>query len=350
MAIILFCACAVLTLTLVYSAVKIYRPMSARPSETGAIVTNARQADNTNAQQDRDFQIVSFISIVLVFFVGVGATYIMAGKALSPITKLSRAIERIDESNLSMPVPETTPNDEVAILSAAFNSMIGKLEKAFSSQKRFSANAAHELKTPLAAMISRIEVCKLDKSPTLQEYSETLDDVLQNAERLCALVNGLLDMHADFGTKGREIFDVSEMFGSIIDEASRSNSKAVIFDNRIKPCPLAGNRVLLYRAFLNIVQNAVKYNKLNGRVTLSSQVTADKIRISISDTGIGIPNDQLDKVFEPFYCVDKSRSRALGGSGLGLSLAKTIIEKHNGEIAVKSEAGLSTTVAIALPR
>jgi signal transduction histidine kinase len=352
MAIILFCACSVLTFALAYSAVKIYQPISARPSETGSIIENSQQAEAISMQQNKqnkNFQIVSLISIISVFFTGVGATCLMAGKALRPITRLSREIERIDENNLSISLPETKSNDEVAILSAAFNSMMRKLDKAFASQKRFSANAAHELKTPLAAMISRIEVCQLDKNPTVQEYRETLDDVLQSAERLSALVNDLLEMYADFDLQSHETFDIGEMFRNIVDEVSRNNDKAVIFDNRIKPRALTGNRDLLYRAFLNLVQNAAKYNKPNGSVALSSQAAADKVQISISDTGIGIPNDQLDKIFDPFYCVDRSRSRALGGSGLGLSLAKTIIEKHNGEIAAKSEAGKSTTFTVTLP-
>jgi signal transduction histidine kinase len=354
MAIILICACSVLTFTLVYSAVEIYQPVSARPSETGSIIEISQQAEDIHSQQNKTFQIISFISIILVFFTGVGATYLMAGKALRPITRLSREIERIDENNLFISLPETKAetksNDEVALLSTAFNSMISKLDKAFASQKRFSANAAHELKTPLAAMISRIEVCRLDKNPTAQEYEETLDDVLQNAERLSSLVNDLLEIHADFDLQSHETFDIGEMFRTIVDEVLRNNAKAVIFDNRIKPHTVTGNRDLLYRAFLNLVQNAVKYNKPNGSVALSSQAAADNVQISISDTGIGIPEDQLDKIFDPFYCVDKSRSRALGGSGLGLSLVKTIIEKHKGEISAKSEAGTSTTFTVTLPQ
>jgi signal transduction histidine kinase len=371
MAIILFCACSVLTLALAYSAARIYQPVSAWPSETGSIIVSPqqaedkqaadrqaadRQAEDMSARQNKNFRIASFACIALVFFAGVGATALMAGKALRPITRLSREIERIDENNLSISLPETKSHDEVAILSAAFNSMIGKLDKAFASQKRFSANAAHELKTPLAAMISRIEVCQLDKNPTAQEYRETLGDVLQNAERLAALVNDLLEIYdADFGLQRHGAFDMGEMLRDIVGEVSRSNAKAVTFDNRIAPRALAvtGNRDLLYRAFFNLVQNAARYNRPNGSVTLSSRAAEGKIQISVSDTGIGLPDDQLDKIFDPFYCVDKSRSRALGGSGLGLSLAKTIIEKHHGEISAKSEkgeAGASTTFTVTLPQ
>jgi signal transduction histidine kinase len=183
MAIILFCACMVLTFTLIYSADKIYQPKTAKPSPNGGIISEDVQANDFETN-NYAFRLVSLVSIVLVFVIGTGATYAMAGKSLSPITKLSRDIETIDENNLFMPVSNTTSGDEVSKLSVSFNSMIRKLEKAFISQKNFSANAAHELKTPLAAIISRIEVCQLDENPTPLEYKDTLNDVLQSAERL----------------------------------------------------------------------------------------------------------------------------------------------------------------------
>ena len=351
MALVLFCACSILTFTLVTSADKIYQPLTAKPTQTGSIVEGYSNSGVENTQKekyDKELRVVSLISIISVFIIGVGATYIIAAKALRPITKLSREIEKIDENNLFVSVQETQSNDEIAALSTTFNNMIGKLEKAFASQKQFSANAAHELKTPLAAIITKIEVCQLDENPSTQEYKKTVDDVLQSAERLNALINDLLEMYADDGLRNNEAFDLREMFCAIIDEISKTNPKSVTFDNQIGALDLIGNRDLLYRAFLNITHNAAKYNKPNGTVTLSAQSVAEGIRVIVVDTGIGIPSDQLEKIFDPFYCVDKSRSRVLGGNGLGLSLVKTIIEKHGGEIAVESEVGVSTTISVIL--
>ena len=353
MAIILFIACSVLTFSLVYSANKIYQPISAIPSPTGAIVENRVQTEDAIEQKvknDKELQLVSLVSIIIVFITGVGATYIVAGKALAPITKLSREIEKIDENNLFTMVQKPKAHDEIAVLSTSFNNMINKLEKAFAVQKQFSANVAHELKTPLAAIISKIEVCKLDENPTSQEYNETLDDILYNTERLSGLVSDLLEMYAEFGLKRYTTSDLREMFNGIIEEASQNNPKSVVFDNRIDALSITGDLDLLYRAFLNLTQNAVKYNKTKGIVTISAQAEGDKIVVSVSDTGIGIPDDQLERIFDPFYCVDKSRSRLLGGNGLGLSLVKTVVEKHNGAIDVKSEIGRSTTISVTLPQ
>lgn len=350
MAIILFFACSVLALTLTYSADKIYQSQTATASPFGSIIVNNSQANTGKDRSNDTFRIVSLISIVLIFVTGTGVTYATAGKVLGPITKLSHNIETIDENNLFMPVSETKSGDEVSKLSASFNNMISKLEKAFISQKNFSANVAHELKTPLAAMISRIEVCQLDENPSPLEYKDTLDDVLQSAERLGALVSDLLAMNTETFIEKRESIDVKQMFEHIIEDVSQNNPKGVRFNNLANGINIFGDRSLLYRVFLNIVQNAVKYNKPDGSVTISAATNGENTIIAISDTGIGIPMDQLDRIFDPFYCVDKSRSRQLGGSGIGLALVKAIIEKHGGKIHADSELGMHTTITVILPQ
>ena len=352
MAVIMFCACLVLTLTLIFSADKIYQTTTATPSIYGSIIEHDTQINDVNTTKDQSsytFRIVGFISIILVFVTGTGVTYAMAGKALSPITDLSRSIGTIDENNLFMPVRETTSGDEVSKLAVSFNSMIRKLEKAFISQKHFSANAAHELKTPLAAMISRIEVCQLDENPSTAEYKDTLSDVIESAGRLSSLVNDLLEMNASPSIEKREDVDAMEMFNQIITDVSKNNIKEVHLENEVDGIYLSGDKRLLYRAFLNIIQNAVKYNVLNGKVIISAERKDGKSVITVSDTGIGIPADQLDKIFDPFYCVDKSRVRQLGGSGLGLALVKSIIDKHGGNVYIASKLGASTTVTVILP-
>jgi signal transduction histidine kinase len=354
MASILFVACTALTFSSIYSANRVYKPHDREQYDLFAPDNNFMREDKRTENVDErrisendHFAIISFISVVLVFILGTTATYVIAGRALKPITKLSRDIGTIDENNLFMQLEKPTVNDEVSRLSASFNRMIDRLEKACISQKNFSANAAHELKTPLAAMISSIEVCQLDENPTPQEYKQTLNDVLQNAERLSGLVNDLLAMNSD-NTILRDKFDLQEMFGQIIHD-NLQNDKNVRLDNQINGIALSGDKNLLYRAFFNLAYNAVKYNKQNGTVTFSAKKNTEEVIIKISDTGIGVPAGQLDKIFDPFYCVDKSRSRQLGGSGLGLSIVKAIIEKHGGNIHAESEINNGAVITVNLP-
>ena len=274
----------------------------------------------------------------------------MVGKTLRPLEELSNAIEKTDENNLFLKVHEPNSNDEVAKLSVSFNNMVSKLEKAFVAQKNFSANAAHELKTPLTAMIACVECCLLDEFPTPLEYRETLEDVLQNAERLSTLVSDLLKMNMDEAMILREKIDVKKMFEEIIAELSDDVGGNIRIDNHVGNITLHGDKGLLNRAFSNLIHNAVKYNRPGGTVEILAAQIDDTIVISILDTGIGISSDQIDKIFSPFYCVDKSRSRELGGSGLGLSIVKSIVDKHGGIVRVQSTLGTSTTVTVTLPK
>jgi signal transduction histidine kinase len=343
-AIVLLCMCAVLSAVSIFSAQRIYSSTSARPSSNGGVTEEVYYSSNSK------FATVSLISISLAFVTGTGATYLIARNALNPITELAGAVGRIDEHNLSLTVQAPRSCDEVAALSAAFNSMIGKLERAFASQKDFAASAAYELKTPLTAMISKVEVCQLNDDPSPSECKETLADVLQSAERLSALVDDLLEMHVNSDAESYVTFDVGKLFDEIIEDASQDNPKDVTFQNEAGGVRLTGDRELLYRAFLNLVWNAVKYNKPRGSVVISAKEVPGGVEIAIADTGIGISENDLDRIFEPFYRVDKSRSREFGGSGLGLALARTVIEKHEGEIRAESTPGVSTVMTVCLPQ
>ena len=287
---------------------------------------------------------------VLIILLGTGVTYFIAKSALKPVTNLSSEVSRISANNLDTRIAVPVSKDEVAVLAETFNNMIGKLEKAFVSQKNFSANAAHELRTPLTAMIASIEVCQLDEQPSLQECKDTLDEVLQNAERLKILVNDLLMMNAAGDVVLNEVVNARELIEQIIEELKTITGTEISFDNQIGKLTLIGNQSLLYRVFFNLLHNAVKYNKPGGSVIVSGETKGDMNVITVSDTGIGIPKEQVDKIFDSFYCVDKSRSRKLGGNGLGLSIVKSIIEKHNGTIEVQSEPRVSTTFTVCLPK
>ncbi|MFK7692643.1 sensor histidine kinase [Paenibacillus sp. HJGM_3] len=356
MALLLTTASILLMMTSVFAARDIYKQdfqrIEGRPEEflSRKPIVPLRPGAAV-IQNDREFTTVGIISTIIVIVVGTGLTYLIAGRALKPVTDLSQEIEEIGDNNLFRQVRVPPSNDEVSKLSRSFNRMIHKLEKMFDAQKNFSANAAHELKTPLAAMIANIEVLQLDDRPTVDEYKETLEDTLKNAQRLSHLVNDLLKLNAEQSVAIYEKIEARDMFGSIIDELLQPiQSKNIRIDDRTADVQLYGDKPLLYRAFYNVIHNAVKYNKPNGVIIIAAAENADNTRITIFDTGIGIPEDQLDKIFDPFYCVDKSRSRELGGSGLGLSIVKMVIEKHGGEIQVQSVADVSTTIVIRLPK
>lgn len=301
-------------------------------------------------EQQVDFAFTGFLCALLIIASGTGITYMVAGRALKPVTDLSKEIEEINENNLFRQVQVPLSKDEVARLSISFNRMIRKLEKSFLAHKHFSANAAHELKTPLAAMLARIEVVQLGDPPSLEEYKEALEDTRCNAERLNALVHDLLRMNADMNRSACVTFAAKELFQTILSEHDTEiQIKPIHIEFHLEDVPIYGERNLLHRAFSNILHNAIKYNKPNGSIRITGVRHSDTTRITIADTGIGIPKDQMDKIFEPFYCVDKSRSRALGGNGLGLSITKAVIDKHGGSIQVQSEAGVATTFEVQLP-
>jgi signal transduction histidine kinase len=301
-------------------------------------------------EQQIDFASAGLLCVILIIASGTGITYMVTGRALKPVTDLSKEIEEIDENNLYIQVQVPPSKDEVASLSVSFNRMIHKLQKSFLAYKHFSANAAHELKTPLAAMLARIEVVQLSDPPIFEEYTEALEDMRSNVERLNSIVHDLLQMNADMNGFRRVIFGANELFQTIISEFSLEiQRKHIHIEVHLEDALLYGERNLLHQAFSNILHNAIKYNEENGSIQITAVHDSQTTCITITDTGIGIPEDQIDKIFDPFYCVDKSRSRELGGNGLGLSIVKAVIDKHDGSIQVQSEAGLGTTFVIQLP-
>lgn len=357
-ALILIAASTVLMAVSIYSARSIYAdvpfPIEVADDEirSGRLRIPAGELPGAvRVEQNNKFRGISLLSLVLVVAAGTGLTYLLAGRALKPVRDLAREIGEIDEHNLFRPVRVMPSNDEVSRLSVSFNHMIAKLDKAFSSQKNFSANAAHELKTPLAAMIANIEVLQLDDRPTLEEYKETMDDTLENARRLCVLVQDLLKMNAEPNPAAYEKIAAQALFGQILREfAAEVDRKRLRIEIKPGDALLCGDRPLLHRAFANVVHNAIKYNKPGGTIQIAATEINGNTRITLFDTGIGIPADHLGKIFDPFHCVDPSRSRELGGSGLGLSIVRSVIDKHRGQIQVQSVEGMYTAFVIELPK
>ena len=288
------------------------------------------------------FKALSIVASIGIIVMGTLLSYVLAGESLKSLKIFTNKILEIDENNLSEQITLPSSRDEVSKLTRSFNHMLEKLDHAFDGKKLFAANAAHELKTPLANILTNIEVMQMEDTPSITDYEEVIGITKENVERLTVLVQELLYFNSELDKKDCESVRADMLFEKILTDLSlfirEKNIKTVIEGNTV----IIGDENLLERAFFNIIQNAVKYNTQNGEIKI---ILCDN-SITIEDTGIGIPEDSVSQIFEPFYCVDKSRSRRLGGNGLGLSIAKQILNKHDMEIIILSQLGTGTKIII----
>jgi signal transduction histidine kinase len=306
----------------------------------------------TPQQAKQQFDMTSILFCLILTVAGTGVVYFVSGKALKPVRSLSKQVSIIDEHNLSQRLPESISNDEVSSLAKSFNHALDRLDEAFQRQKRFSASAAHELKTPLATIKAGIQVLGIGGGAALDEYAENARFTEISVDRLTQTVNDLL-LLASAGESSDELKEeiyLDEMFQAIFGEISPLyNGRGIDYELDCSSETLYGNASLLYRAFYNLVDNAYKYNHENGHISVTARKTNSAVKIDIADNGHGIPQEHLPFVFEAFYRVDASRSRKTAGSGLGLSIVKSIIERHGGAISVSSENSQGTRFSIELP-
>ncbi|MCQ4727131.1 HAMP domain-containing histidine kinase [Anaerotignum faecicola] len=306
----------------------------------------------TIAIEKQRFKLNSFIYMAVIIVLGTAASYFVIGRALKPITSLSKTISGINQSNMSMRINDIYANDEVGSLAVSFNNMMDRLDESFAKQKQFSVNAAHELKTPLATIKAAIQVLNIDENPTNEDYRETIETTGKAVDRLINLVDDLLRLTDVNDESAKDAINICELFNEIRTELLyKTKSKNVSIITRNEPYEISfyGNRRLIYRAVFNVAENAVKYNRNNGKVILSCYTEEGKVFITIEDTGIGIPEKEIENIFEPLYRVDKSRNRKISGAGLGLSIVKAIIEKDGGTIKVKSSENEGTTFTLGFP-
>lgn len=308
------------------------------------------------------FQIRSLIATILIILLSSACTYFVSRRALKPLHSLSTKIEKIQAQNLSEPLEVPDSNDEISKLTLSFNEMLSRLNDAFTAQKQFSASAAHELRTPLAVMQTNLEVFARKKEPSTDEYLELFSMIQEQTGRLSHLAEILLDMTGIQTVERSETISLAELTEEVFcDLASVAEQKQIELIQRDGDCTVTGSYLLLYRAVYNLVENAIKYNHPSGKVTVtlhpgkvildaSSQPhPADCAFIEISDTGIGISPEYQEKIFAPFFRVDKSRSRAMGGAGLGLALVTEIARQHGGQVKVLESNEKGSTIALMLP-
>ena len=287
------------------------------------------------------------ISAVLALLGGV-ATYFISGHALRPIREFSDKIEEVQAQNLADSKLEENKVKELNQLSVSYNKMLGRLSDAFEIQRQFTANAAHELRTPLALMQVQLDSYNSGQHPGSDaETVQTIKMVTEQNDRLSKMVKTLLDM-SELQTVGR---DEAIMVDALVDEVLAdleplAREKHVELTGNCEAITIVGSDILIYRLVYNLVENAIKYNHPGGQVTVSASRKEKRVCLSVADTGNGIPEELRERVFEPFFRVDKSRSRAPGGVGLGLALVHEIVRVHEGSITVRSNPSGGTVFEV----
>lgn len=287
------------------------------------------------------------ISAVLALLGGV-ATYFISGHALRPIREFSDKIEEVQAQNLADSKLEENKVKELNQLSVSYNKMLGRLSDAFEIQRQFTANAAHELRTPLALMQVQLDSYNFGQHPGSDaETVQTIKMVTEQNDRLSKMVKTLLDM-SELQTVSR---DEAIMVDALVDEVLAdleplAREKHVELTGNCEAITIVGSDILIYRLVYNLVENAIKYNHPGGQVIVSASRKEKCVCLSVADTGNGIPEELRERVFEPFFRVDKSRSRALGGVGLGLALVHEIVRVHDGSITVRSNPSGGTVFEV----
>ena len=297
-------------------------------------------ADNFSIQVNNnktDYRNKSLLISSILSLLGGVITYFISGRALKPLSDFSNKIEEVQAQNLSDSRIEENKVKELNQLSVSYNKMLDRLSAAFEVQRQFTANAAHELRTPLALMQVQLDAYNSTEHPDNDaSATQTIQMVTEQNERLTKMVKTLLDM-SELQTIARdETIDLDALIEEVlVDLEPLAQEKNITLTNQCNEVKLLGSDILIYRLVYNLVENGIKYNRIDGSVTVKAFTKDQHIYLTVADTGNGIPKDLRERVFEPFFRLDKSRSRELGGVGLGLALVHEIVRVHDGTIQVK---------------
>ena len=354
--------CIVMNLLLCSSGVY-YMDTIADTFQAGTVIMNEEGAESFDPQRirsDEELTIIVngaqgrfhttnwYITAVVTLLSGILA-YFVSGRALMPLHSFASQVEKVQMNNLA----DMRINEEVLPefrqLSRSFNQMLERLNNAFAAQRQFVGNAAHELRTPLALMQARLELFSAEHPDVLPETADFLALLREQTERLTQMTKTLLEMSNLQQVSRNEHIQLAPMIEEIFtDLASLAEKKEIslVYDG---DGVMTGSDALIYRLLFNLTENAVKYNHPGGRVRVSVTQEPEKLLIRVSDTGCGIPGEYQQSIFQPFFRVDKSRSREFGGAGLGLSLVWEIANLHGGRVWVAESSEDGTTIAVELP-
>ena len=316
--------------------------------------------DPALAEDDQELTIIvhgaqaSFITTnwyitAAVMVLGGVLAYFVSGHALKPLHSFAAQVEKVEPNNLTdMKITEEVL-PEFRQFSRSFNQMLDRLDEGFTAQRQFTGNAAHELRTPLALMQARIELFAAEHPSMPPETAEFLTLLREQTERLTQMTKTLLEMSALQSVPRNDRIQLAPMMEEILTDLAPLAEKNGITLTCDGDGAMTGSDGLLYRLLFNLTENAIKYNRPGGTVRLTVQEEAARLVIRVSDTGCGIPEPYRESIFQPFFRVDKSRSREYGGVGLGLSLVWAIAELHGGSVCVEDSSEAGTTIAVQLP-
>ena len=342
---LLGCCCVILTWLVYRSTAQLLEVAAANSLRQGglSIVLDV-------AGIERSILSDALVILVFVIIAGSCAAYLLAGHYTKPIKQLSSHMRELAPDSLSRPIEVESGGEEIQELVKSFNQMTGQLSEAFAMQSRFSVSAAHELRTPLAVLRTRLDVFK-KKEREQKEYDELVQTMETYVDRLSSLISNLLELTETGELPEVEDISLDSVIKTVVKDLEPvAHEHAVKIHTDIEPLTGRGNGSLLYRALYNLVENAIRYNEKEGSITidLKNQDTAGMVKIA--DTGVGIAPEARELIFEPFYRVNKSRSREFGGAGIGLSLVKAILKRHGAFIAVDANEPQGSVFTITFPK
>ena len=290
-----------------------------------------------------------YITAAVTLLSGILA-YFVSGRALKPLRSFTSQVEQVQLNNLAdMRIDEDTIS-EFRQLSRSFNQMLERLNNAFSAQRQFTGNAAHELRTPLALMQAQLELFSAEHPDVRPETAEFLTLLREQTERLTQMTKTLLEMSNLQSVSRSDEIELAPLIDEILtDLTTLAEQKNITFHQNCEDICMIGSDTLIYRLLFNLIENAIKYNHAGGSVTVSMQQENHQVLLHIADTGCGISEEYRESIFQPFFRVDKSRSRQMGGVGLGLALVREIAVLHGGSVCVESSSEEGTTFAVRLP-
>ena len=353
---LLVCCCVVLTWLVYRSTSELLELAAANAINKGAlsIVLDVGAIERS----------ILFDALGILFFViiaGSCAAYLLAGHYTKPVQQLSAHMKEIGPDTLSDSIEIKGGGEEVQELVKSFNQMTDQLDEAFAMQSRFSVSAAHELRTPIAVLRTKLDVFKKKKRKQ-NEYDELVDTMETYIDRLSAIIANLLELTETSELGEVENVSLDVVITTVVDDlesVAQNNMVNVQFNTQIdahsetqsevQNLTVKGNANLLYRAIYNLVENAIRYNHKEGSVNIALETEGQECLVTIADTGVGIAPEQRELVFEPFYRVNKSRSREFGGAGIGLSLVKTILKRHGASITVSENSPQGSVFTIRIP-
>lgn len=317
-----------------------FDPQSKQPDDELTIIISGAQAA---------FGVTNWYITAAVTLIGGVLAYFVSGRALRPLRSFAAQVENIQPSNLAQCKVSEDVLPEFQRFSRSFNGMIDRLDAGFTAQRQFTGNAAHELRTPLALMQAQLELFSAEHPDVLPETAAFLSLLREQTERLTQMTKTLLEMSSLQQVARNERIQLAPMVEEIFTDLAPLTDKRGITLAADGDGVMTGSDALIYRLLFNLTENAVKYNRPGGSVRVCVTQEPEKLRIRVSDTGCGIPEKYQQSIFQPFFRVDKSRSREYGGAGLGLSLAWEIANLHGGNIWVEKSSEKGTTIAVELP-